>query len=88
MTDPAALDQVHGEKVLISTQVRITPWRWIDANGQLLMAVRRNGRPMEFEKGKAAITVPSREELPRVINTLIKLRNTISLSELLYRWRY
>lgn len=63
---------IDGEKKLISKQIRVSPWWWVDANGQLLMTVKVGGRAVEFEKGKAAIAVHSREHLPAVIDILIK----------------
>jgi hypothetical protein len=39
-----------------------------DPVGQVVMF---GARPIEFEKGKAGIVVPSRDKLPAVIDTLI-----------------
>ena len=63
--------KVDGQKVLAAKQIRVAPWWWTDASGQLLLSVKARGKAIEFEKGKAAIAVPSRQELPRVIDTLI-----------------
>jgi hypothetical protein len=35
------------------------------------MSIKFGARPIEFEKGKAGIVVPSKEKLPAVIDTLI-----------------
>jgi hypothetical protein len=35
------------------------------------MSIKFGARPIEFEKGKAGIVVPSRDKLPAVIDTLI-----------------
>lgn len=40
-------------------------------NGQYVMSIKFGSRPVEFEKGKAGIAVPSKEKLPGVIDTLI-----------------
>ncbi len=40
-------------------------------NGSFALFVRSGLKPIEFEKGKAAIAVPSRDKLPSVIDTLI-----------------
>jgi hypothetical protein len=35
------------------------------------MSVKFGAKPIEFEKGKAGIVVPSKDKLPAVIDTLI-----------------
>ena len=35
------------------------------------MSIKFGARPIEFERGKAGIVVPSKERLPAVIDTLI-----------------
>jgi hypothetical protein len=40
-------------------------------NGSYALFVRSGLKPIEFEKGKAAIAVPSLDKLPSVIDTLI-----------------
>lgn len=45
-------------------------WR-TDATGALILTVRYGFKPIEFEKGKAGIAVPSKEKLVGVIDTLI-----------------
>jgi hypothetical protein len=42
-----------------------------DPVGQVVMSIKFGARPIEFEKGKAGIVVPSRDKLPAVIDTLI-----------------
>jgi hypothetical protein len=73
--------KVDGQKVLTAKQVRVSPWWWTDADGRLVMAVKVRSRPIEFEKGKAAIAVPSREQIPAVIDTLIKAVDAGELDE-------
>lgn len=43
----------------------------INTNGSHVLFVRSGWKPIEFEKGKAAIAVPSLDKLPSVIETLI-----------------
>jgi hypothetical protein len=74
---------VDGQKALTTRQVRVKPWWWTDASGQLLMTVRVKSQPIEFEKGKAAIAVPSREQLPQVIDTLVEAVNAGELDDVL-----
>jgi hypothetical protein len=39
--------------------------------GQVVMSIKFGAKPIEFEKGKAGIAVPSKDKLPSVIDTLI-----------------
>jgi hypothetical protein len=60
-----------GEKSLIETKQRILPWWTAQPNGSFAFFIRSGWRPLEFERGKAAIAVPSLERLPSIIDTLI-----------------
>src|SRR4051812_22170547 len=52
-------------------QERVLPW-WRQApNGSYVFFIRSGWKPIEFEKGKSAIAVPSLDKLPGVIDTLI-----------------
>ena len=42
-----------------------------DPAGQVVMSIKFGAKPIEFEKGKAGIVVPSKDKLPTVIDTLI-----------------
>jgi hypothetical protein len=57
-----------GERVPVERRQRVSPWWRLDASGAYLFFVRSGGRPI---KGKTAISVPSKEKLPTVIDTLI-----------------
>jgi hypothetical protein len=43
----------------------------VNANGTYVFFVRSGWKPIEFEKGKTAIAVPSLDKIPGVIDTLI-----------------
>jgi Family of unknown function (DUF6641) len=60
-----------GTKVLVKTKQRVLPWWSAQPNGSLVFFIRSGWKPIEFEKGKAAIAVPSLEKLPSVIDTMI-----------------
>jgi Family of unknown function (DUF6641) len=60
-----------GKKVLIETKQRVLPWWTTQPNGSYVFFIRSGWKPIEFEKGKAAIAVPSLEKLPSIIDTLI-----------------
>ena len=64
-------ERQHGEK-----KQRVFPWWRTLPNGSAILTVRVAQKPIEFEKGKAAIAVPSADKLPGVIDTLISaIRN-------------
>jgi hypothetical protein len=47
------------------------PWWRVNADGSYVFFVRLGSKPIEFEKGKNAIAVPSIDKIPLVINILI-----------------
>ena len=63
--------EVDGTKQAVVRRQRVRPWWKTDASGQLLMSIKFGSKPIEFEKGKTGIVVPSKEKLPGVIDTLI-----------------
>jgi hypothetical protein len=60
-----------GEKSLVETKQRVLPWWTAQPNGSYAFFIRSGWKAIEFEKGKAAIAVPSLEKLPAIIDTLI-----------------
>jgi hypothetical protein len=60
-----------GEKVFVEKKRRVLPWWSAQPNGSCVFFVRAGWKPVEFEKGKAAIGVPSLDKLPSVIDTVI-----------------
>ena len=56
---------------LVAHQQRVRPWWRTDAAGQTVMSMYFGARAIEFEKGKAAIVVPTKDKLPEIIETLI-----------------
>ena len=60
-----------GEKTIIETQHRVMPWWRMTGNGTFVFFIRAGQKPIEFEKGKSAIAVPSLDKIPSVIDTLI-----------------
>ena len=55
----------------IQRQQRVLPWWRVNADGSYVFFVRSGSKPIEFEKGKNAIAVPSLDKIPLVINILI-----------------
>jgi hypothetical protein len=60
-----------GRLTPVDKQQRVLPWWRVDANGSYVFFVPLGSKPIEFEKGKNAITVPSLDKIPFVINILI-----------------
>ena len=60
-----------GEKSLVDSKQRVLPWWSIQPNGFYAFCIRSGWKPIEFERGKAAIAVPSLDKLPSIIDTLI-----------------
>src|ERR1700730_6191308 len=60
-----------GEKTLVETKQRVLPWWTAQPNGSYAFFIRSGWKAIEFEKGKAAISAPSLDRLPPIIDTLI-----------------
>jgi hypothetical protein len=63
--------KVNGERQAVTKQQAVRPWWKSDPTGQVVMSIKFGAKPIEFEKGKAGIAVPSKDKLPTVIDTLI-----------------
>ena len=63
--------KVNGERQAVTKQQAVRPWWKTDPSGQVVMSIKFGAKPIEFEKGKAGIVVPSKDNLPTVIDTLI-----------------
>ena len=61
----------NGELMPIDRQQRVLPWWRVNANGSYVFFVRLGSKPIEFEKGKNAIAVPSLDKVALVIDILI-----------------
>jgi hypothetical protein len=59
-----------GVKTIVEKQQKVQPWWRAASNGTYAFGIRA-GKLIEFEKGKTAVTVPSLDKLPAVIDTLI-----------------
>jgi hypothetical protein len=60
-----------GERTMVEKQQRVPLWWRQHPNGSYALFVRSGLKPIEFEKGKAAVAVQSLDKLPSVIDTLI-----------------
>src|SRR5688572_1673725 len=61
----------RGSKSLVEVQKRVRPWWKQDITGAINLVVRYGARTIEFEKGKNAIVVRSKDELLTVLDALI-----------------
>jgi hypothetical protein len=55
---------VDGERQATTRQQVVRPWWKTDPAGQVVMSVKFGAKPIEFEKGKAGIVVPSKDKQP------------------------
>ena len=74
--------KVDGERQASTKQQAVRPWWKTDPAGQVVMSIKFGAKPIEFEKGKAGIVVPSKDKLPAVIDTLITAVRAGELDEL------
>src|SRR5258708_8324572 len=87
LADPTFTRTVHnwvkkdGVKSQVEKKQRVLPWWTSQANGSLVFFVRFGWKPLEFDKGKSAIAVPSLDKLPAVIDTLISAVRNGELDE-------
>ena len=60
-----------GGKELVTRRRRVRRWWREDATGKVYLTVKYGQKAIEFEKGKAAIAVPSKEAIAGVLEVLI-----------------
>jgi hypothetical protein len=60
-----------GVKQLRELRKRVRAWWRTDATGAVVLTVRYGAKPIEFERGKAAIAVGKKEKLIPTIETVI-----------------
>lgn len=89
LSDPSFVRTVHrwsgtgDDRRRVEKQQPVRPWWRADAAGNVVFSVFHGTKPIEFEKGKAAIAVPSKDKLTAVVQTLIKATRDGELDELL-----
>ena len=60
-----------GQFMPVDKLQRVLPWWRLNANGSYVFFIRSGSKPIEFEKGKNAIVVPSLDKVPLIIDILI-----------------
>jgi hypothetical protein len=61
----------QGGKELVQVHKRVRPWWREDVLGAVALTVRYGSKPIEFEKGKSVIVVPSKDQLAATIDTVV-----------------
>jgi uncharacterized protein with PhoU and TrkA domain len=72
-----------GGKELVKLQKRVRPWWCEDVLGAVGLTVRYGAKAIEFEKGKNAIIVPSKDQLAATLDTVITAVRAGELDEYL-----
>jgi hypothetical protein len=73
------------ERRQVEKKQPVRQWWRADASGNVVFCVYYGTKPIEFEKGKPAIAVPSRDKLLALIDTLIAAAKAGELDELIAR---
>lgn len=60
----------QGNKTRITRAKRMRPWFWPNTDGKWLLEVRYGARVLELAKGKRAIEVGERGDLPAIIGVI------------------
>lgn len=61
-----------GRKELVERKRKVRRWWQEDVTGNVYLTVRYGQKAIEFEKGKAAISVPAKDKVPEVLDVLIE----------------
>jgi hypothetical protein len=69
------------QKIAVDKAQRVMPWWRVAPNGSFVFFIRAGQKAIEFEKGKSAITMPSLDKLPSIIDTLIAAARNGELDE-------
>jgi hypothetical protein len=72
-----------GRKERVERKRKVRRWWREDAMGAVYLVLRYGQKPIEIEKGKAAVTVPTKEGLDEVLNILITAVNHGELDDAL-----
>ena len=75
-------DAVTGTKKKVRVAKRVKRW-FFDFNGSYFFEVRYGNKPLELAKGKTAIEVGGREQVPVVIDTIIEAIGAGELDDML-----
>jgi hypothetical protein len=73
----------QGSKSFVTVQKRVRPWWQEDGTGKVALTVRYGSKPIEFEKGKAAIMVPNKAALVGTLDTVLAAVRAGELDEIL-----
>jgi len=72
-----------GRKELVERKRKVRRWWRQDITGQVFLTVRYGQKTIEFDKGKTAIAVGSKDKIPQVLDVLIAAVRAGELDEAL-----
>ena len=70
MRQRSVTDKETGETKLVEMQKRVKPWHWVNEGGKTLVCLFYGSKVVEIAKGKAAIELPSKDDLVATLETL------------------
>lgn len=70
-----------GRKEPVQRKRKVRRWWREDITGNVLLTVRYGQKTIEFEKGKAAIALPTKDNVPEVLDILISAVRAGELDE-------
>lgn len=73
--------QEGGVKAAVEVDKRVLPWWRVDETGTIYLTVRYGAKPLEFEKGKAAIVIKDKAKLVPTIEMIIAAVRSGELDE-------
>jgi hypothetical protein len=73
------------ERRQVEKKQSVRPWWRSDPAGNVVLCIYYGTKPIEVEKGKPAIAVPSRDKLPALIDALIAAAKAGELDEVMTR---
>jgi hypothetical protein len=71
----------EGRKEPVERKRKVRRWWREDITGNVLLTVKYGQKTIEFEKGKAAIALPAKENVPEVLDILISAVRAGELDE-------
>lgn len=73
--------QEGGVKTAVEVEKRVSPWWRVEETGTIYLTVRYGAKPVEFEKGKAAIVIKDKAKLVPTLEMIIAAVRSGELDE-------
>ena len=74
-----------GKRTAVEKTTKVRPWWRSDERGRLVFFVKVGSKMIEFERGKSGIVSESKDQLPKIIDTLISATKSGELDPLIGR---